>query len=100
MLTEKLAKKYFGDEDPMDKIMKFEDGTPYTVRGVVADCPPNAHWHYDMFASFSSLGMANNDMWLNNSVYTYVLLKDEFSIKNLKDKIEAFTEKTYFKKYV
>ncbi|MGA7836487.1 MAG: ABC transporter permease [Ignavibacteriaceae bacterium] len=100
VLTEKLSKKYFGDEDPMDKIMNFEDGTPYTVRGVVADCPPNAHWHYDMFASFSSLGMANNDMWLNNNVYTYVLLKDNFSIKNIEDKIESFTEKHVSKNMV
>ncbi len=39
VLTQKLAKKYFGNEDPMDKIMNFEDGTPYTVKGVVKDCP-------------------------------------------------------------
>ncbi len=92
VLTESLAKKYFGNEDPMDKIMNFEDGTPYTVRGVVKDCPPNAHWHYDMFASMSSIGLANNDMWFNNSFFTYVLLNSKSSVHSLESKIEAFTK--------
>ena len=56
VLTETVAKKYFGNEDPIDKIMNMEDGTPYTVRGIVKDCPTNSHFHYDMFASLSSWG--------------------------------------------
>ena len=93
VLTETLAKKYFGDEDPMDKIMNFEDGTPYTVRGVVEDCPRNSHWHYDIFASMSSIGLATSQEWLGNSVHTYLLLDKRSSIKNLESKIGDFTKK-------
>jgi putative ABC transport system permease protein len=93
VLTESLAKKYFGDEDPMDKVMNFEDWTPYTVRGVVKDCPQNAHWHYDMFASMSSLGIDSTEQWLGNNLYTYILLNKAASINNLKAKLGDFTSK-------
>jgi putative ABC transport system permease protein len=93
VLTENLAKKYFGDEDPMDKVMNFEDGTPYTVRGVVKDCPQNAHWHYDMFASMSSLGRDSSQQWLGNNLYTYILLNKGSSINNLQAKLKDFTRK-------
>ncbi len=93
VLTETLAKKYFGDEDPIGKIMNFEDGTPYTVRGVVQDCPRNSHWHYDIFASFSSLGFSNSQQWLGNNVHTYLVLNNRSSINNLQAKLEAFTRK-------
>ncbi len=93
VLTESLAKKYFGDEDPMGKIMNFEDWTPYTVRGVVKDCPRNAHWHYDMFASMSSLGIDSTEQWLGNNLYTYILLNKASSINSLQAKLEDFTRK-------
>lgn len=91
VLTEKLAKKYFGTEDPMDKIMNFEDGTPYTVRGVVKDCVQNSHWHYDMFASMSSLGRDSTQQWLGNNLYTYILLNKASSISTLRSKLGDFT---------
>ncbi len=93
VLTEKLAKKYFGKEDPMDKIMKFEDGTPYTVKGVVKNCPENAHFHYDMFASIASLGMRDTKFWINNNFYTYILLKKGVPGSELAAKLPEFARK-------
>jgi len=94
VLTETLAKKYFGNEDPMDKIMNMEDGTPYTVRGVIKDCLPNSHFRYDMFASLSSWGGAErNTFWVSNSFYTYILLKEGASASELQNKLPEFAAK-------
>ena len=93
VLTENLAKKYFGNEDPMDKIMKFEDGTPYTVKGVVKNCPANSHFHYDIFASMSSLGLNNAKFWISNSFYTYIVLKKGVAGSVLESKLPAFVKK-------
>jgi putative ABC transport system permease protein len=47
VLTESLAKKYFGDEDPLGKMLKGSespgraDKGEYMVTGVMADVPPN-----------------------------------------------------------
>jgi putative ABC transport system permease protein len=94
VLTETTAKKYFGSEDPIDKIMNMEDGTPYTVKGVIKDCPANSHFHYDMFASLSSWGGGErNKFWVSNSFYTYILLKKGASASELQNKMPAFAEK-------
>ena len=93
VLTETLAKKYFGSEDPIDKIMNFEDGTPYTVKGVIKDCPPNSHLHYDMFASMSSTNMGKDPYWVNMNFYTYIVLKQGTSQKDLENKLPGFVKK-------
>ena len=94
VLTETVAKKYFGNEDPIDKIMNMEDGTPYTVRGVVKDCPTNSHFHYDMFASLSSWGGSErNTYWVSNNFYTYILLRKGASASDLQKKLPEFAKK-------
>ena len=94
VLTEKLAKKYFGKEDPIDKIMNMEDGTAYTVRGVIKDCPANSHFHYDMFASLSSWGGAERStFWVSNNFYTYIVLKKGASASGLQKKLPGFAAK-------
>jgi putative ABC transport system permease protein len=89
VLTESLARKYFGSENPMGKVMNFEDGTPYTVTGVVKDCPLNSHFKYDMFASMSSADFVKYGTWLNGGLYTYVLLKGNASPSFVQRKIPS-----------
>jgi putative ABC transport system permease protein len=93
ILTETSAKKYFGNENPMDKIMNIEGGSPYTIRGVIKDCPVNSHFHYDMFASMSSLNLGNNNQWIYNNFYTYILLKKGASASGLQSKLPEFAKK-------
>jgi len=94
VLSETSAKKYFGEENPMNKIMNMEDGTPYTVRGIVENCPSNSHFHYEMFASLSSWGGAErNNYWVSNNFYTYILLKKGSSGSDLQKKLPGFAEK-------
>ncbi|MBM3309924.1 MAG: ABC transporter permease, partial [Candidatus Aminicenantes bacterium] len=45
VVTESLARKCFGDEDPMGKLLTIIRD-PYTVTGVIADVPPNSHLHF------------------------------------------------------
>jgi putative ABC transport system permease protein len=93
VLTETLAKKYFGNENPIGKVMNFEDGTPYTVKGVVQDCPLNSHFHYDLFASNSSTNIGKDTYWVNISYYTYIVLKTGTSVRNLESKFPEFVRK-------
>ena len=93
VLTTTTAKKYFGNEDPINKIMNFEDGTPYTVKGVVKDCPANSHFHYEIFASLSSINAWKDTRWMDLSFQTYIVLKKGASAKNLQDKLPALVKK-------
>jgi putative ABC transport system permease protein len=87
VLTEKAAKKYFGDSDPLGKAMSLSDTIPLTVTGVVKDIPSNSHIQFDVLLSFSTIVATNNnqqnDNWFNNGYYTYALLEDGTDYKNL-----------------
>ena len=49
VITESIAQKYFGDEDPMGKMITINFGfdAPFRITGVMADIPANSHFHFD-----------------------------------------------------
>ena len=53
VITRSMASKYFGDEDPMGKMMKA-DNENYMITGVIEDMPSNSHFHFDFLASLKS----------------------------------------------
>lgn len=77
ILTEKVAIKYFGKEDPIGKRLSLEaDSNLYTVTGVVQDIPSNSHFNFNMLCSLISLPNSRSTNWIGHSMYTYVVLKD------------------------
>ena len=75
VITESTAKRYFGDDDPIGKVINSDRRRDYVVTGIVADPPTNTHFHFDFLVSLMSYpDMANNDIWVSNNFYTYLLL--------------------------
>ena len=75
VITEATAKKYFGDEDPMGKILNADHRRDYMVTGVVKALPPNSHFHFDFLSSLSTYDDSRSPFWLSNNYYTYILLR-------------------------
>ncbi len=76
VMTRSAAHKYFGDANPMGKVLRVgRDTTVYTVTGVMEDIPQNSHFHFDMLGSLNSLRSSQNAFWLSHNFYTYVLLE-------------------------
>ena len=82
VLTESMARKYFGTDDPMAKNLEFW-GNIMTVTGIVRDLPGNSHLHFDFLISFSSLhdvmGSDLDQNWGLPAFYTYVLARQGVS---------------------
>lgn len=97
VLTQRAAKKYFGSEDPLNKIMMLSDTLSLTVTGVVEDVPANSHLQFDAVMSRSTITrMRNNapeDNWFNNGYYSYILLPEGYDIRDLEAKIPSFLDK-------
>ncbi|MFC1724424.1 ABC transporter permease [candidate division KSB1 bacterium] len=98
VLTESSAKKYFGDEDPIGKIIKFRAIHNLKITGIVEDVPENSHFHFDMLVSFDTLirirGEWIETTWTSCPFYTYLLLQQETDIKKFHTKLdEFFTQK-------
>ncbi|MBN1224221.1 MAG: ABC transporter permease [Candidatus Aminicenantes bacterium] len=96
VLTEDTAKKYFGNEDPVGKILNFYDQYNFSVTGVVKNVPRNSHFSFDFLCSFESLyARDRNEMevWLNFNKYTYVLLQNGFDYRILEQKLPALVDR-------
>ena len=90
VLSESSVKKIFGNEDPMDKMLKIgTDSTLYKVTGVMKDIPETSHFDANVIGSFMTNPRANDNEWLSNSFETYVLLNDEKSVDNVSGKLHG-----------
>ena len=88
VLSESTARKIFGEENPIDKVMKIgSDTLDYIVSGVMADIPGNSHFEANIILSFMTNPGSNSPIWLNNSYSTYFLLKPNSSIVTVDEKI-------------
>ena len=78
VITESMAAKYFSGEDPMGKILKFEEVAPLVVTGVIRDVPSNSHFIFDFMGSMSSVKAAYGGRlpgtWVWNPCWTYMIL--------------------------
>ncbi|HSR17075.1 MAG TPA: ABC transporter permease, partial [Ignavibacteriaceae bacterium] len=92
VLTERMAKKYFGDEDPMRKVLSADNRVDYKITGIVKEYPPNSHFHFDFLASMSSYNLGD-DFWLNNNFNTYILLREVADPEILEAKLKDFVLK-------
>lgn len=100
MLTEETAKKYFGNEDPMDKTIRISNQFDVKITGIYKAFPVNAHMHPEMLLSFNTLkdsavyGERNLQRnWGNNSFFTYLLMPDNFSPEKMIAQFPAFVDR-------
>ena len=81
VLSVSTARKYFGDENPIDKVLKIgSDSIGYTVTGVMADIPQNSHFEANIISSFMTNPESNDQIWFSASFSTYLLLKAKFQL--------------------
>ncbi|MCK5105658.1 MAG: ABC transporter permease, partial [Cyclobacteriaceae bacterium] len=90
VLTETMAKKYFGDEDPMDKILTVANHRQaMKVTGVAADPPHNTHIRFNfLLPIYSQQHMRNNDRWLNNFLRTYFKVYPDSDMSRVQSKLK------------
>lgn len=93
VLTRSMASKYFGNEDPMGKIINADQRRDYRVTGVVEDAPENTHFHYDFLASLSTYRDSKSPIWVSNNYYTYFVLREGASAEAFEDKMEELVKK-------
>jgi len=79
VVTESLARRFFGDEDPMGKILMLPAGygDPYTVTGLMRDTPENSHLNFDCMIPASNMHEYHHvdfENWDSTFFYHYVQL--------------------------
>lgn len=100
MLTEEIAKKYFGNEEPMNKMIRMNNELHFKVTGVYKAFPANSHIHPAILVSFNTLkdsavyGEENlRTNWGNNSFLTYIRLPHNYDTKKMENQFPAFLDR-------
>lgn len=102
MLSQTIAKKYFGNEDPMNKMIRLDNNLNMMVTGVFESFPANTHIHPEIMISFNTLrdsavygeqNLRNN--WGNNSFFTYMLMPAGFKPEKMEAQFPAFLNRHF-----
>ncbi len=98
VLSQKMAKKYFGKEDPMGKtILVTGDGSPAKVTGIMKDIPANSYIQGEPVLSMSTITQkfdaGLDSQWGNYGANAYFLLKKGTNAKKLEAKFPGFLER-------
>ena len=89
VITQKIARKYFGDEDPLGKILNIDNQSDFKVTAVTKDVPANSSIQFDMLIPYEFLkkiGYTNED-WGSNSIRTFVQLQPKASLAEANKKV-------------
>jgi len=103
VLTEETARKYFGDDNPLGKLIQFQDTTTFKVTGVLRN-NHKSHLDFDFLAHSKLMlnqviGFRVDNAYLGLWYYSYVVLREGSSPVALESKLDAFVKKYYPPRY-
>lgn len=99
VITEDIAKKYFGEQTPLGKILSLNDSLFLEITGVVKNMPSNSTLKFGFLVSFSTLynwlGKDFINSWQNNMCQTYLLLQTEHDTEALTNELPRFISRHF-----
>jgi len=99
VLSQDLAKKYFGDADPMGQLMKWDNSMDVQVTGILGEIPQNSHIRFTGLVSFYTITRfwqnIEKNNWVWNPCWTYVRLKEGISKAEVDRIFPDFIQKYY-----
>jgi ABC-type antimicrobial peptide transport system permease subunit len=92
-ITQKLAKKLFGNEDAIGKMISIDSVDNFTITGILKDLPSNTRFDFEYLLPWNYLKKIgwNNDTWLSNNTPTYIQLKPNTNVGAFNEKIKNIT---------
>lgn len=97
MISQSTAKKYFGNESAIGKVISHNYAENYKVVGVFEDIPENAHMKFDFLFAWqevtSTADGGDDENWRWDGFYTYLLVTPDADVTSLESKFPTFVEK-------
>ncbi len=100
VITEEMARRYFGDGNPMGQILRLNDQVSMKVTAVLENIPQNSHLKFSMLASLSTLVREEGreryiDSWGNLFIHSYIRLQPGTSEENFNQKIQLSIKEAF-----
>ena len=95
IISQKIANKYFGKENPIGLSLKIDNKTDLEVTGICEEVPKNSSIQFELAGSLSTITDRLGDNWGSNNITTFVLLKEPIQPGSLDKEFQSMLEK-YF----
>ncbi|KPM30839.1 Putative ABC transporter permease [Croceitalea dokdonensis DOKDO 023] len=94
VVTETFAEKMFGNQPAVGQVVKMDNADTFKVTGVLKDLPNNTEFNFEYLIPWAYLKQKGYDdkNWSNNSIATYILLKEGTNYTAFSEKIETLRE--------
>lgn len=97
VITKSTARKYFGEEEAIGKVLRHGNDLNFTVTGVIEDVPLNSHVRFDFLLSHSTLRAVMPESWTEENInrfhgHLYVLMNPETDMALFKSKLPQFVD--------
>lgn len=96
VVTSAIAKKYFGNEDPIGRTLRFQKAFDFKITGVISDFPSNTDFPFTILVSYSSMPLLFKERmsdWVsvNDGHCVYMVLQDGTAVKDAEEQIAKNT---------
>lgn len=100
IITERVAKKYFGDKDAIGETFWLQNKLPFTVTGILKDLPANTDIKSEIFVSYNTLKAydpwlaSDTDGWggIRDGMKCYTLLRPNTSVAKVEEVLSAYVK--------
>ncbi|WPR77060.1 ABC transporter permease [Algoriphagus sp. NG3] len=99
IITERLAKKYFGEQDPVGQVISYDNFLPFTITAVLEDFLENTDIKPEIFVSYSTLKdfnpwLASDHAWggISSGMYCYTLLRPGVSPAEVEEALKPYVK--------
>jgi putative ABC transport system permease protein len=95
LITREAAVRYFGEENPLGKVLTFHNRYDFEIVGILGNVPRNSHIKFDFLVPFESTlkEFGWETSWWTNNYTTYIQIADKASHRLLADKVNNYLKK-------
>jgi putative ABC transport system permease protein len=88
VISEKMAKKIFGDKEPLgEQLIDHQSSASFTITGVFKDLPENSHLEVNFLSFMGSSYLCDQDCWSSPDLYAYVTLDEEATTNPIEERL-------------
>jgi len=95
IISQNASQRYFGNEDPIGKILDVDNSYKFTVGAVMENIPENTHFRTDFIASTIDIPDFNVNNWLPLQLYSYIVFSENANIYDFEEKLLDFRDRHY-----
>lgn len=99
VISERMAQKYFDEENPLGRTIRYGQDQDFKITGILRDIPENSHIKAEFIVPFKTYGLLNDRVdfssWSQSEFYTYIKVREDTDRARLEGKLQPYQERSF-----